>query len=115
MRRHWRSTGSGDCGLRVSRRLWDELRERRGKQDGTREMLDLLCASRRHGWERLRDTVEKALSMGCADAAGIKHLLDSASLGRQAGIAMPLGPLSCYDRAMPGVGHYDALLGAGAR
>jgi transposase len=96
-------------------RLWNELRERRGKQDGTREMIDLLCASKRHGWERLREMVEKALSMGCADAAGIKHLLDTGSLERGAAITMAVGPLGCYDRAMPGVGHYDALLGAGAR
>lgn len=96
-------------------RLWKELRERRGKQEGTREMIELLRDCQGHGWERLRDTVEKALSMGCADAAGIKHLLETRSLERSAAAAIPVGALSRYDRAMPGVSHYDALLGAGAQ
>jgi len=95
-------------------RLWNELRARRGKQDGTREMIELLGASKRHGWERLRRSVEKAMALGCADAAAIRHMLDAGVLEPREAIAMPVGALSCYDRAMPGVAHYDALLGAGA-
>jgi hypothetical protein len=96
-------------------RLWSELRERRGKQDGTREMIELLRASKRHGWERLRKSVEKAMALGCADRAAIEHMMDAGGLEPRAAVAMPVGALSCYDRAMPGMGQYDALLGAGAQ
>ncbi len=96
-------------------RLWSELRERRGKQEGTREMIELLRAGRPHGWIRLRSTIEEALELGCADAAAVRHLLEASSLARQPAERLVVGALSCYERPLPALGHYDGLLGAGGR
>ena len=56
-------------------RLWQSLRERHGKQAGTREMIELLALGKRHGWDRLKQAVEEALALGCTDAAAVRHLL----------------------------------------
>src|SRR3989442_1328513 len=63
-------------------RLWLSLQERHGKHPGTREMIDLLTLGKRYGWERLQQAVEKALALGCTDAAAVRHLLTATELGR---------------------------------
>jgi transposase len=93
-------------------RLWRQLRERHGKQEGTREMIELLLASKAYGWGGLRRRIEEALAMGCTDAAAVKHLLQSGSLEHAPPVAVDIGELRCYERPLPEVGHYDALLGA---
>jgi hypothetical protein len=59
-------------------RLWLSLEERHGKHTGTREMIELLILGKRHGWEQLRQAVEKALALGPTDAAAMRHLIREA-------------------------------------
>jgi transposase len=92
--------------------LWSKLRERHGKQDGTREMIELLLLSKEHGWAGLRRRIEEALALGCTDAAAVKHLLQAGGLQHQPRAGVEIGELSCYERPLPELHHYDALLEA---
>ena len=55
-------------------RLWEELILRHGKQSGTRQMIQVLSLIKQHGHERVRAAVEEAVTLGCWDAAAIRHL-----------------------------------------
>jgi transposase len=92
--------------------LWSKLRERHGKQEGTREMIELLLLSKAYGWAGLRRRIEEALALGCTDAAAVKHLLQASGLEHQPRVRVDIGELSCYERPAPEVRHYDALLEA---
>ena len=91
-------------------RLWQSLRERHGKQVGTREMIELLTLGKRHGWERLQQAVEKALALGCTDAAAVRHLLMATELGRPGTELVELNGLERYERPLPQMNEYDQLL-----
>jgi len=91
-------------------RLWQSLRERHGKQEGTREMIELLQLGRRHGWERLRAAIEQALRLGCTDAAAVRHLLTTGALQRREPPLREIGLLEQYERPLPVLSEYDALL-----
>ena len=39
-------------------RIWEALMERHGKQSGTRQMIDLLKLSQKHGQQKLQEAVE---------------------------------------------------------
>jgi len=92
-------------------RLWDELKKRRGKQDGTRAMIDLLLLGRTHGFEALRQAIEKTLAIGCADVGAVVLLLKAGqSASRGAVEAIEIGALSRYDRPQPTLLDYDRLL-----
>lgn len=93
-------------------RLWSKLRDRHGKHEGTREMIELLLLSKEHGWAGLRRRVEEALALGCTDAAAVKHLLQAGGLEHQPRARVEIGELSCYERPLPELHHYDALLEA---
>jgi transposase len=93
-------------------RLWSKLRDRHGKHEGTREMIELLLLSKEHGWAGLRRRVEEALALGCTDAAAVKHLLQAGGLEHQPRARVEIGELSCYERPLPELQHYDALLEA---
>lgn len=93
-------------------RLWDQLRQRHGKQQGTREMIELLLLSKAYGWVGLRRRVEEVLALGCRDAAAVKHLLQAGRLQHQPVAPIEIGELSCYERPVPRLNHYDALLEA---
>jgi hypothetical protein len=93
-------------------RLWSKLRERHGKQEGTRAMIELLLLSKAHGWAGLRRRVEEALALGCTDAAAVKHLLQASWLEHQPTVRVDIGELDCYERPLPELHHYDALLEA---
>jgi transposase len=92
-------------------RLLAELIGRHGKQSGTRQMIQVLNLIREHGHRRLRAAVEEALSLGCSDAAAIRHLAEAADLVRARTTIVELGALSRYERPQPWLGDYDALLG----
>lgn len=94
-------------------RLWGQLRERHGKQQGTREMIELLLLSKTYGWAGLRRRIEEALRLGCTDAAAVKHLLQARGLQHRASAPVEIGELSCYERPAPALTHYDALLEVG--
>ena len=54
--------------------MWQALNVRHGKQDGTRQMIDLLKLAKQNGHGRLRAAIEMALATGCTDAAAVQHL-----------------------------------------
>jgi hypothetical protein len=54
--------------------------ERHGKQSGTKQMIDLLKLSHKHGHQKLQAAVETALSSSCYDAAAVQHLLNAEEL-----------------------------------
>ena len=93
--------------------VWKRLNRRHGKQEGTRQMIELVQLGRRHGYDQLRDTLRVALEIGCIDADAIRHLVESPSLSRGASselVQSQLGELARYERPLPHVGHYDRLV-----
>ncbi len=94
--------------------FWEALIERLGKQAGTKEMIGLLLLGREHGQPALRSAIETALSLGCRDSSAVRHLLAAPGLVHHQAAAVDSGTLARYDRPLPQVHEYDALL-AGAR
>jgi transposase len=92
-------------------RLWQSLRERHGKQEGTREMIALLRLGPQHGWAVLKKTVEQALALGCTDVAAVRHLLVAGELAHREKPIREIGSLERYERPLPVLSDYDALLG----
>ena len=91
--------------------FWEALKQRRGKQDGTRAMIDVLLLGRRHGYPRLKEALEKALDWSCFDAEAVRLLLATDQAGkRAAGEAVEIGALRAYDRPQPTTRNYDQLL-----
>jgi hypothetical protein len=95
-------------------RLWLSLQERHGKQVGTREMIELLTLGKRYGWDRLQQAVEKALGLGCTDAAAVRHLLTATELSRPRNELLELNGLERYQRPLPLMNEYDQLLSIAA-
>jgi transposase len=95
-------------------RFWAALMVRRGRQEGTREMVDLVLLGRKHGYRKLDGAIRLALDLGCSDAAAVRHLLTTEAQAGEAGnAALPvaeLGELSRYERPQPAMHDYDQLL-----
>ena len=94
-------------------RIWEALMVRHGKQSGTRQMIDLLKLSQKHGQQKLQEAVESALSSSCYDAAAVQYLLNAKDLRRTACEAIDIGVLERYARPLPVMLEYDQLLSAG--
>jgi len=90
--------------------LWQSLEERHGRQEGTRQMIELLALGKRHGWDQLRKAIEEALALGCTDAAAVRHLLTTGELARPRTELLDLGGLARYERPLPQMNDYDQLL-----
>jgi hypothetical protein len=88
--------------------------ERHGKQSGTKQMIDLLKLSHKHGHQKLQAAVETALSSSCYDAAAVQHLLNAEELRHTECEAIDVGALERYARPLPVMHEYDQLLSAGA-
>jgi transposase len=93
--------------------IWEALIVRHGKQDGTKQMIDLLQASKEFGRDRLRAAIESALLAGCTDSAAVLHLLHAEDLSRPPREAIDIGSLEQYQRPLPVMNEYDQLLTAG--
>ena len=91
-------------------RLWHGLNTRHGRQQGTRQMIDLLQLGAGDGWGRLRAAVEQALSLGCQDVAAIRHLMIAEQFDRPAVAPIDIGHLARYERPLPVMSGYDQLL-----
>jgi transposase len=89
-------------------KLWKILKERHGKQDGTRAMIELIMLGRAHGYRELEQAVGQALDLGCFDVGAVRLLLHTESPKSQEPVE--IGALSCYDRPKPHLGEYDQLL-----
>jgi hypothetical protein len=90
--------------------MWEGLKQRRGKQDGTRAMIDLLILGRTHGYDMLREAIEKTLEIGCTDVSAVVMLLKAGSDRRRTAEPVEVGGLSRYDRPQPTMADYDQLL-----
>jgi len=92
-------------------RFWETLRQRQGRQQGTRAMIEVLLLGRRYGYERLRAVVNEAVELGCSDVAAIRYLLDEQRREPRASReSIDIGRLTCYERPQPSVADYDRLL-----
>ncbi len=95
--------------------FWERLRQRRGRQDGTRAMIEVLLLGRQYGYEPMRRAVEQALALGGSDVAVIRYLLEiERGEQRVAAAALEVGWLNQYERPQPHLQDYDRLLTAGA-
>lgn len=94
-------------------RFWEGLQRRSGRQQGTREMIELLLLGREQGYERLKAAVAQALECGCTDAAAVRHLMQAGALNHQVVAALEITGLEQYERRLPEVASYDWLLGGG--
>ena len=54
---------------------------------------------------------KRALALGCADAAAVRHLVEAADLTHARGAIIKLGALSRFERPAPVMTDYDGLLG----
>jgi hypothetical protein len=92
-------------------RFWERLRERHGRQDGTRAMIEVLQLGRAHGYQHLRAVIEQALETGSSDVGVIRYLLQPRPVTvATAADAVELGWLSRYERPQPSLVDYDRLL-----
>jgi transposase len=96
-------------------RFWGNLQQRRGRQDGTRAMIEVLLLGRQHGYEPLRQAIDQALTVGASDVGVIRYLLERERMQpRVPAVALEVGWLEQYERPLPSLQNYDALLtGAG--
>ena len=93
--------------------MWQALNVRHGKQEGTRQMIDLLKLAKQNGHGRLRAAIETALATGCTDAAAVQHLFHAPDLNRTRCEEIDIGSLEQYQRPVPVMQEYDQLLVAG--
>lgn len=106
----WRAQGRWPA---VYDRYWATLRERQGKQEGTRSMIEILMVGRERGWRRLEQTVGQALELGCFDVEAVRLLVHTAASGApRVPEPVEIGALSRYDRPQPEMKIYDRLLQA---
>ena len=90
--------------------------ERRGRQQGTKEMIEVLQLGKKHGPVALRRAVATAVAAGCQDRAAIQHLLETPSLTRAIPPVLTIDALLGFERPLPTMTAYDQLLVAvGAR
>jgi hypothetical protein len=93
-------------------RFREALRDRQGKQEGTRAMVEVLLLGREHGWGELEGAVNQALKLGCFDVGAVRLLVRSTtgSGPAKASELVEIGVLSRYDRPQPRMKDYDQLL-----
>src|SRR6202034_2177402 len=91
-------------------RFWGLLKEREGRQAGTRAMIEVLLLGREYGAASVRRAVEEALDVGCSNVGSVRYLLNVNQL-KQGPAAKPIdiGALSRYDRPKPSLDAYDQL------
>jgi transposase len=104
----WRAQGRWPASFD---RFWQMLKQRRGRQPGTRAMIDVLLLGRQHGYPRLQAVIEKALDINCFDVEAVRLLLDAErNRKREPQEAVEVGALRSYDRPQPTTRNYDQLL-----
>ena len=92
----------------------EALKQRRGKQPGTKAMIDVLMLGRRYGYAVLKEALEKALDLSCFDVEAVRLLLAAQQTEkRPCGEAIEIGALRADDRPQPTTQNYDQLLANG--
>jgi hypothetical protein len=92
--------------------LWERLKIRHGKQDGTRAMVAVAALGREFGHDRLHAAITSAVSLGACDVAAVRYLLTASALRKATPELIDVGELARYDRPMPTLADYDELLSA---
>jgi transposase len=95
--------------------LLEQLIRRHGKQNGTKQMIEVIRMVRPYGHTRLREAIEFSLALGCYDVAAIRHLLTAEELKHERTDSLFFGELSCFERPLPVMTDYDQLLSPGVR
>jgi transposase len=95
-------------------RLLEALISRHGKPSGIRQMIQVLSLIKSHGHQRVQAAVGQALSLGCSDAAAIRHLVQAVDLAHAQSELVNLGALSRFETPLPVITDYDGLLSQGA-
>ena len=70
-------------------------------------MIQVLSLIKQHGHGRVRAAVEQAISLGCADAAAVRHLVEAADLTHARDAIIELDALSRFERPLPVMTDYD--------
>jgi hypothetical protein len=87
------------------------LKQRRGKQGGTRAMIEALLLGRQYGYPELQEALEKALDLSCFDVETLRLPLTAERSGkREPSATVEIGALRSYDRPQPTTKNYDQLL-----
>jgi hypothetical protein len=73
-------------------------------------MIQVLSLIKPHGYERVRTAVEEAITLGCADGAAIRHLVETGALTHARSTIIELAGLQQFERPLPTVTNYDGLL-----
>ena len=73
-------------------------------------MVEVLGLGREYGHDALRTAVASTVSLGACDVAAVRYLLTEAGLHKATPYPIDVGALARYDRPMPSVADYDALL-----
>ena len=61
----------------------------------------------------MRAAVEEALTLGCSDAAAVRHLVEAVNLTHARAALIEFDALSRFERPLPVMTDYDGLLGQG--
>ncbi len=88
--------------------FWMEARRQLGDAAGTRALIEVLLAHRYLDAAALIGGMERALQVGCVDAAVV--VIEARRAMRDPGVVIPIGTLVRYDRPLPTVAQYDELL-----
>jgi transposase len=97
--------------------LWEQLREKVGRSEADRQMVDVLMLARELGPARVELAVRGALSAGAIDGRAVAVLARQASNPTPAGRLEVDARLAEHDRPEPDLSDYDQLIDAagGAR
>ena len=77
-------------------------------------MIQVVGLAKQYGHTQLQESVARALSTGCSDAAAIRHLVSANELARQQPEELSLkAELACFERPLPLMVEYDQLLAGG--
>lgn len=109
----WRAAGRWpDC----MDRLWARMIERRGKLVAAREMVSLVRVASAEGWPRLIAAVEQALRLGTCDGGAVLYIYQEPDAAKREQHQIALAAeLAQFERPMPDLDEYDALLTGGVQ
>lgn len=108
----WRAQGKWPACLDM---LWAAYQKREGRLEGTKKMIEVLQAGRDYGWQNLEEAVTRLLEVGIIEPEAIRQQAGAEQWERsQLGERMEIEDLVCYERPMPDVSDYDALIAEAA-
>jgi len=93
--------------------FWGQLRARLGERAGTKAMIEVLLLHRRFPAEVVVAAVVQALAVGSVNRATVELLCRGTGAEAVPACLLEVGELARYDRALPDLSGYDALLGCG--